>query len=85
MASGADDLAKKKKGATRKASYSDEECVVITRAMIAAKNDPIRGSGQTRQNLLVTFQRKYQQLAHKDFTDRSQFVFSCRKVQGNLP
>jgi hypothetical protein len=39
--------------------------------MIAAKNDPVRGCGQKRENLLNTFLKKYTALAHGAFPDRS--------------
>jgi hypothetical protein len=62
---------KVKKGAPRGQAYSDAECIIITRAMIAAKNDPVRGSGQKKENLLDTFRKKYTALVHGSSPDRS--------------
>lgn len=72
MSDGTADSGKKiKKGAPRGQSYTDAECIVITRAMIAAKNDPVTGSGQKRENFLNKFLKKYTALAHGAFPDRS--------------
>jgi len=62
---------KVKKGAPRGQAYSDAECIIITRAMIAAKNDAVKGCGQKKENLLDTFQKKYTALAHGAFPNRS--------------
>ena len=62
---------KVKKGAPRGQAYSDAECIIITRAMIAAKNDPVRGSGQKKEAFLTHFVNKYKLLAHGNFPHRS--------------
>ena len=66
-----DSAKKKKAGAPRGVAFTDEQCVVITKAMIAAKNDPVRGSGQKKEAFLTHFVNKYKLLAHGNFPHRS--------------
>ena len=60
-----------KVGSSRKQNYSNAECTAITKAMLAAKNDPLKGSGQKRDDFNITFFTKFQQLQRQDWPDRS--------------
>lgn len=63
----------KKVGASRQKAYDMAECIAITRGMIAAKNDPVRGSDAKFEDFLSRFQAKYDVFKRKDFPTRSVF------------
>ena len=61
----------KKVGAPRQQAYGIDECIAITRAMIAAKNDPLRGADSKFEDFLSRFKVKYNVYQRKDFPNRS--------------
>jgi hypothetical protein len=48
-----------------------EECIAITRAAIAAKNDPLRGADAKYEDFLSSLFRKFDDFKKKDFPNRS--------------
>jgi hypothetical protein len=61
----------KKTGAPRQKAYDNSTCIAITRAMIAAKNDPYRGSDSKGEDFHSRFKAKYDIFARSDFTPRT--------------
>ena len=61
-----------KVGAPRQAAYDNAECVVICRAMLAARNcDTVSGAWQKRHDFHLFFLQKYKTMARTDFPKRS--------------
>jgi hypothetical protein len=60
-----------KVGAPRQAAYDNCQCNVIVRAMIATKNDSIRGSSQKREDFHARFKQKYDVMKRSTFPPRS--------------
>ena len=60
-----------KVGLPRQKAYCMNECMAITRGMIAAKNDPLRGSDQKFEDFLSRFYQKYDNYKRKEFPYRS--------------
>ena len=61
----------KKVGASRTKAYDMAECIAITRAMIAVKNDPMRGADAKFEDFLSRFKEKYDVFKRKEFPNRS--------------
>ena len=61
----------KKTGAPRQKAYDNSTCIAITRAMIAAKNDPFRGADSKGEDFHSRFKAKYDIFARADFTPRT--------------
>jgi hypothetical protein len=61
----------KKSGAPRTKAYCMEECIAITRAAIAAKNDPLRGADSKYDEFLSRFVAKFDIYKRKNFPNRS--------------
>lgn len=61
----------RKTGLPRTCAYDNSQCIAIIRAMIAAKNDAIRGSGQKREDFHARFKEKYDKIARSDFPPRT--------------
>ena len=61
----------KKVGTPRTIAFSPNECLAITRAMIRAKQDPVKGSGQKSDDFHQTFQLCYNKLMDSDWPHRS--------------
>ncbi len=61
----------KKVGASRQKAYDMAECIAITRAMLAAKNDPLRGADAKFEDFLSRFKVKYEIFKRRDFPNRS--------------
>ena len=61
----------KKVGASRQKAYDMGECIAITRAMIAVKNDPMRGADAKFEDFLSRFKEKYDVFKRKEFPNRS--------------
>ena len=60
-----------KVGAPRTLAYSAAECAAITKAMIAAKNDPLNGSSKSREVFHQHFYSKWQALQRGDWPART--------------
>jgi hypothetical protein len=58
-------------GAPRTKAYCMEECIAITRAAIAAKNDAVRGADAKYEDFLSSLFRKFDDFKKKDFPNRS--------------
>jgi hypothetical protein len=60
-----------KSGAPRGGGYDAHECTIVTRAMISAKNDPVRGSGQKVEDFHARFRRRFDELTRPGHPIRS--------------
>jgi hypothetical protein len=60
----------KKVGAGRSKTYDIQTCTIITRAMIAAKNDPLRGADAKAEDFHSRFKAKYDLLARPEMLKR---------------
>ncbi len=60
-------------GRPRQKAYDMAECIAITRAMIAAKNDPVRGADSKFEDYISRFMAKYNDYKRKESPDRSVF------------
>ncbi len=61
----------KKCGAPRTKAYCMDECIAITRAALAAKNDPLRGADAKYDDFLSRLFTKFDNFKKKDFPNRS--------------
>ena len=61
----------KKCGAPRTKAYCMDECIAITRAALAAKNDPLRGADSKYDEFLSRFVAKFDIYKRKNFPNRS--------------
>ena len=61
----------RKTGAPRQKAYNNATCIAVTRAMIAAKNDPCREADAKGEDFHSRFKAKYDLLARADFTPRT--------------
>ncbi len=53
-------------GRPRQKAYDMAECIAITRAMIAAKNDPLRGADSKFEDYISRFMAKYSDYKRKE-------------------
>ena len=60
----------KKTPPIRGKGYSDSECLAIVKAMIIAKNNPIKGSGQKLDDFHARFMMEFSQLQESHWPDR---------------
>jgi hypothetical protein len=64
------DFSKKTPTPIRGKGYSDGECLAIAKAMISAKNNPIKGSGQKLDDFHAHFKREFSKLQEAHWPDR---------------